>query len=62
MRTGRMLWLIIIMKPINILGFLKPLFYTDTLYSHFGSDGQRATYVLDNLTFFPEKKTSMEGR
>lgn len=57
-----MLWLIIIMKPINILGFLKPLFYTDTLYSHFGSDGQRTKYVLDSLAFSPEKQTSMEGR
>jgi hypothetical protein len=60
MKTGRMLWLIIIIKLIIIFGFLKLVFYPDLLRSRFDSDEQRATYVLENLTLSPEKKRSKE--
>jgi len=60
MQTGRVLWLIIIIKLIIIFGFLKLVFYPDLLRSRFDSDEQRATYVLENLTLSPEKKSSKE--
>ena len=50
MKTGRTLWLIIIIKLIIIFGFLKLVFYPDLLNSKFDSDAQRAAYVLDNIT------------
>ena len=50
MKTGRTLWLIIVIKLIIIFGFLKLVFYPDLLNSKFDSDAQRAAYVLDNIT------------
>ena len=50
MKTGRTLWLIIIIKLIIIFGFLKLVFYPDLLNSKFDSDAQRAAYVLRNIT------------
>ena len=50
MKTGRTLWLIIIIKLIIIFGFLKLVFYPDLLNSKFDSDAQRAAYALDNNT------------
>ena len=54
MKTGRTLWLIIIIKLIIIFGFLKLVFYPDLLNSKFDSDAQRAAYVLDNITAPPD--------
>ena len=50
MKTGRTLWLIIIIKLIIIFGFLKLVFYPDLLNSKFDSDAERAAYVLENIT------------
>ena len=50
MKTGRTLWLIIIIKLIIIFGFLKLVFYPDLLNSKFDNDAQRAAYVLENIT------------
>jgi len=50
MRTGRTLWLIIIIKLIIIFGFLKLVFYPDLLHSRFDTDTERGAYVLDNIT------------
>jgi len=54
MKTGRTLWLIIIIKLIIIFGFLKLVFYPNLLNSEFDSDTQRAAYVLDNITAPPD--------
>jgi hypothetical protein len=54
MKTGRTLWLIIIIKLIIIFGFLKLVFYPNLLNSKFDSDAQRAAYVLDNITAPPD--------
>jgi hypothetical protein len=54
MKTGRRLWLIIIIKLIIIFGFLKLVFYPNLLNSKFDSDAQRAAYVLDNITAPPD--------
>ena len=54
MKTGRSLWLIIIIKLIIIFGFLKLVFYPDLLNSKFDSDAQRAAYMLDNITAPPD--------
>ena len=54
MKTGRSLWLIIIIKLIIIFGFLKLVFYPNLLNSKFDSDAQRAAYVLDNITAPPD--------
>jgi hypothetical protein len=56
MRTGRTLWLIIIIKLIIIFGFLKLVFFPDILHSRFDSDMERADHVFTNLTQLPEKK------
>jgi hypothetical protein len=50
MKTGRTLWLIIIIKLIIIFGFLKLVFYPDLLHSRFDSDTERGAHVLDNIT------------
>ena len=62
MKTGRTLWLIIIIKLIIIFGFLKLVFYPDLLNSKFDSDAQRAAYVLDNITAPAETKNTERGR
>ena len=54
MKTGRTLWLIIILKLIIIFGFLKLAFYPNLLNSKFDSDAQRAAHVLDNITAPPD--------
>ncbi len=56
MRTGRTLWLIIIIKLIIIFGFLKLVFFPDILHSRFDSDTERGDHVFTNLTQLPEKK------
>jgi hypothetical protein len=61
MRTGRTLWLIIIIKLIVIFGFLKLVFYPDLLQSIFDSDAERAAYVLDTITEFPDNKSGAGG-
>ena len=58
MKTGRTLWLIIIIKLIIIFGFLKLVFYPDLLNSKFDSDAQRAAYVLDNITVQSDMKNT----
>ena len=62
MKTGRTLWLIIIIKLIIIFGFLKLVFYPDLLNSKFDSDAQRAAYVLDNITASADIKNKEGGR
>jgi hypothetical protein len=61
MRTGRTLWLIIIIKLIVIFGFLKLVFYPDLLQSRFDSDADRAAYVLDTITEFSDNKSGAGG-
>ena len=56
MKTGRTLWLIILIKLIIIFGFLKLVFYPDLLNSRFDTDAQRAAYVLDNITVSADTK------
>jgi hypothetical protein len=58
MQTGRTLWLIIIIKHIIILGFLKLVLYPDFLDSQFGTDADRAAYALDNITILPDNKSA----
>jgi hypothetical protein len=62
MKTGRTLWLIIIIKLIIIFGFLKLVFYPDLLNSKFDSDAQRAAYVLDNITVSADINNKERGR
>ena len=62
MKTGRTLWLIIIIKLIIIFGFLKLVFYPDLLNSTFETDAQRAAYVLENITMSSDKKDNGERR
>ena len=62
MKTGRTLWLIIIIKLIIIFGFLKLVFYPDLLNSKFDSDAQRAAYVLDNITVSADTNNKERGR
>ena len=62
MRTGKTLWLIIIIKLIIIFGFLKLVFYPDFLNSKFDSDAQRAAYVLDNITVSADINNKERGR
>lgn len=50
MKTGRTLWLIIIIKIVIIFGFLKLVFYPDLLHSRFETDAERSGHVLDNIT------------
>lgn len=61
MRTGKTLWLIIIIKLIVIFGFLKLVFYPDLLQSRFDSDAERAAFVLDTITAFPDNKSRAGG-
>ena len=61
MKTGRTLWLIIIIKLIIIFAFLKLVFYPDLLNSKFDSDAQRAAYVLDNITVSADVKNKERG-
>ena len=62
MKTGRTLWLIIVIKLIIIFGFLKLVFYPDLLNSKFDSDAQRAAYVLDNITVSADINNTERGR
>ena len=62
MKTGRTLWLIIIIKLIIIFGFLKLVFYPDLLNSKFDTDAQRAAYVLDNITVSGDIKYNKSGK
>jgi len=62
MKTGRTLWLIIIIKLIIIFGFLKLVFYPDLLNSKFDTDAQRAAYVLDNITVPTDIKNGEKGK
>lgn len=61
MRTGKTLWLIIIIKLVIIFGLLKLVFYPDLLHSRFETDAERAAFVLDNITVFPDNKNSAGG-
>ena len=61
MRTGKTLWLIIIIKLIVIFGFLKLVLYPDLLHSRFDTDAQRAAYVLDNITQSLENSRNKDG-
>ena len=61
MKTGRTLWLIIIIKLIILFAFLKLVFYPDLLNSKFDSDAQRAAYVLDNITVSADVKNKERG-
>lgn len=61
MRTGKTLWLIIIIKLIVIFGFLKLVFYPDILHSRFDSDAERAGFVLDNITVQTENKNPVDS-
>jgi len=62
MRTGRTLWLIIIIKLIIIFGFLKLLFYPNLLHSHFDNEAERGAFVLDNITPLPEQHSALGER
>lgn len=61
MQTGRTLWFIIVIKLIIIFGFLKVIFFPDLLDSRFDTDAQRAAYVLDNITKFPDNENAGKG-
>ncbi|KPK25738.1 MAG: hypothetical protein AMJ61_11105 [Desulfobacterales bacterium SG8_35_2] len=61
MRTGKTLWLIIIIKLIVIFGFLKLVFYPDLLQSRFDTDAERAAFVLETITEFPDNKSGAGG-
>ena len=50
MRTGRILWAIILIKLIVIFGFLKIVFFPDYLQTNFANDEERAAHVAENLT------------
>ena len=61
MRTGRTLWLIIIIKLLVIFGFFRLVFFPDFLHSRFDPDTQRAADVLDNITQSTETTKSKGG-
>ncbi len=49
MRTGKLLWRIILLKIAVFLLIMK-LFFPNYLQTHFRNDRQRADHVLTNLT------------
>ena len=50
MTVGRTLWKIIGIKVFIIFAVLKFFFFPDFLATRFSTDGQRADYVIDQLT------------
>jgi hypothetical protein len=50
MTVGRTLWKIIGIKVFFIFAVLKFFFFPDFLATQFSTDGQRADYVIDQLT------------
>ena len=54
MRTGRTLWKVVLIKLFILFAVVKLLFFPDFLKTHFKTDQQRAAYVLNNLTTWPQ--------
>jgi hypothetical protein len=50
MTLGKTLWKIILIKLIIIFCVLKVFFFQDFLASRFTNDGERAEYVLGQIT------------
>ncbi|NCC76904.1 DUF4492 domain-containing protein [Desulfobulbus propionicus] len=50
MTVGRTLWKIIGIKVFILFAVLKFFFFPDFLATQFSTDGQRADYVIDQLT------------
>ncbi len=50
MTLGKTLWKIIFTKLIIMFAVLKVFFFQDFLASRFATDGERAQYVLEQLT------------
>jgi hypothetical protein len=44
-----MLWKIVIVKLIVMFALFKTLFFSDTLYTEFSSNEERADFVASNL-------------
>jgi len=50
MRLGRTLWKVIVIKLFIIFAVLKLFFFPDFLGTKFSTDGERAHYVLGELS------------
>ncbi len=50
MRTGRKLWILILVKLAILFGILKVFFFPDFLSSNYDNDQDRAEAVRTNLT------------
>ncbi len=53
MVLGRTLWKIVLLKLFIMFAVFKVFFFHDPLARNFGSDAERAAYVLENLTPVP---------
>ena len=50
MTTGRLLWLIILVKLFVIFFVLKLFFFPDFLKTNFKNDQERSSHVIENFT------------
>ncbi|NPA65470.1 MAG: DUF4492 domain-containing protein [Epsilonproteobacteria bacterium] len=50
MKTGKTLWIIILIKLFVMFAIIKWLFFPDIMQEHFSSDKERSAYILDQLT------------
>jgi len=50
MPVGRTLWKIILIKLFILFAVLKVFFFPNYLQTHFSTDAERASYVLETLT------------
>lgn len=55
MKTGKTLWLIILIKFFVLLVIIKWLFFPNLLETHFTNDADRGAFILDELTPKKEK-------
>ncbi len=49
MKTGKKLWLIILVKLFVMFAILKVFFFQDFLSSRFSTDQQKSDYVIEQL-------------
>jgi len=50
MKTGKTLWLLIIVKLFIMFAIIKWLFFPNILKENFQTDEQRSAYILQQLT------------
>jgi len=50
MRLGKQLWLLIVIKLFLLFAVIKWLFFPNVMQTHFQTDAERSSYILDQLT------------